>query len=155
MASSTDQPLPQAVSTPHSAPTDVEKEAIVEDNSTGIKKTIDEKLLKHSHDADAAMKAYEGMEGQVVELTEEKSKALLRKIDMHMMPVSTLLFYGAFRVFERGLMSSVDHVYCIWLELPRQDYTKLRKYYGPASPSLGQQTSIWHWSSWRPVLVVG
>jgi ACS family allantoate permease-like MFS transporter len=75
-------------------PMDVEKETIVEDNSRGIKKVIpkalDEKLLKHSHDADAAMKAFEGMDGQVIELTEEKSKALLRKIDMHMMPVSTI-----------------------------------------------------------------
>jgi ACS family allantoate permease-like MFS transporter len=88
MASATDHPPSQAISPAHSAPTDVEKEAIVEDNSKGIKKVLDEKLLKHSHDADAAMKAYEGMEGQVVELTEEKSKALLRKIDMHMMPVS-------------------------------------------------------------------
>ena len=88
MASATDHPPSQAISPPNTAPTDVEKVAIVEDNSKGIKKVLDEKLLKHSHDADAAMKAYEGMEGQVVELTEEKSKALLRKIDMHMMPVS-------------------------------------------------------------------
>jgi ACS family allantoate permease-like MFS transporter len=73
-------------------PMDVEEETVVEDNSRGLKKIIpkglDEKLLKHSHDADAAMKAFEGMDGQVVELTEEKSKALLRKIDWHMMPVS-------------------------------------------------------------------
>jgi ACS family allantoate permease-like MFS transporter len=88
MASATDQPPSQASLPTHSTPVDVEKEAIVDDNSRGIKKVLDEKLLKHSHDADAAMKAFEGMEGQVVELTEEKSKALLRKIDMHMMPVS-------------------------------------------------------------------
>jgi ACS family allantoate permease-like MFS transporter len=73
-------------------PMDVEKETVVEDNSRGLKKVIpkglDEKLLKHSHDADAAMMAFEGMDGQVVELTEEKNKALLRKIDWHMMPVS-------------------------------------------------------------------
>ncbi|CAN9246952.1 unnamed protein product [Alternaria alternata] len=92
MASATDHPPSQAISPAHSAPTDVEKEAIVEDNSKGIKKVLDEKLLKHSHDADAAMKAYEGMEGQVVELTEEKSKALLRKIDMHMMPIMCIVY---------------------------------------------------------------
>lgn len=70
-------------------PADVEKEAVISDDTppSGIKKTINEKLAKHSHDADAAMKAFEGMEGQVVELTPEKSKALLRKIDMHLMPV--------------------------------------------------------------------
>jgi ACS family allantoate permease-like MFS transporter len=56
-------------------------------SSSGLKKTLNEKLTKHSHDADAAMRAFEGMDGQVIELTEQKSKALLRKIDMHLMPV--------------------------------------------------------------------
>lgn len=54
----------------------------------GIVQKLDEKILKHSHDADAAMKAFEGMDGQVIELTPEKNKALLRKIDWHLMPVS-------------------------------------------------------------------
>lgn len=70
---------------------DVEKDAVVTPRTqSGIEtpKGIDEKILKHSHDADAAMKAFEGMDGQTIELTEEKSKALLRKIDWHLMPVS-------------------------------------------------------------------
>jgi ACS family allantoate permease-like MFS transporter len=69
--------------------TGMEKDPITRDASppSGLKKTINEKLAKHSHDADAAMKAFEGMEGQVVELTEEKSRRLLRKIDWHLMPV--------------------------------------------------------------------
>lgn len=54
----------------------------------GIVQKLDEKILKHSHDADAAMKAFEGMDGQMIELTPEKNKALLRKIDWHLMPVS-------------------------------------------------------------------
>jgi hypothetical protein len=58
---------------------------------SGLKASINEKLAKHSHDADAAMKAFEGMEGQVVELTEEKRRKLLRKIDLHLMPVRSLL----------------------------------------------------------------
>lgn len=73
-------------------PVDVEKDVITEDEptkSSRIPKGISDTLLKHSHDADAAMKAFEGMEGQMVELTEEKSKALLKKIDWHLMPVST------------------------------------------------------------------
>ena len=49
---------------------------------------IDDKILKHSHDVDAAMKAFEGYEGQVVELSEETNRRLLRKIDRHLMPVS-------------------------------------------------------------------
>lgn len=76
-----------APAAPLSTVKDVEKDAVVQD-SIVPKGTVAEKLLKHSHDADAAMKAFEGMEGQVVELTEEKSRALLRKIDLHLMPVS-------------------------------------------------------------------
>lgn len=81
MASTAPTPIPTA---------DVEKDAIVQDTVVP-KGKVAEKLLKHSHDADAAMKAFEGMEGQVIELSEEKSKALLRKIDWHLMPVSSLL----------------------------------------------------------------
>ena len=66
----------------------MEKETEVnEAQPTDLKKGINEKLVKHSHDADAAMKAFEGMDGQVLELTPEKSKELLRKIDWHLMPV--------------------------------------------------------------------
>lgn len=71
-------------------PLDVEKEAVIIDDaphSPKITKGVDTKILKHSHDADAAMKAFEGMNGQVIELSEERNKALLRKIDLHLMPV--------------------------------------------------------------------
>lgn len=83
------------------SPTDPEKELVVEDATKEIKKSVvssglEEKLLKHSHDADTAMKAFEGMEGQVIELSEEKSKALLRKIDMHLMPVSNIRLHSHF-----------------------------------------------------------
>jgi len=120
MASATDAPT---------HPTDVEKEPVVEDATTGVKKIvpkgIEEKLLKHSHDADAAMKAFEGMEGQVVELTEEKSKALLRKIDWHLMPVSPFL-WSQLNVFMgrsvpvpfAKVLTFLDHVHCLWLKLP-------------------------------------
>lgn len=81
MASAAAAPIPTA---------DVEKDTVVQDTVVP-KGKVAEKLLKHSHDADAAMKAFEGMEGQVIHLTEEKSKALLRKIDWHLMPVSLTL----------------------------------------------------------------
>jgi ACS family allantoate permease-like MFS transporter len=96
-------------------PRDMEKETAVSDSSSpsGLKGKINEKLQKHSHDADAAMKAFEGMDGQVIELTEEKSKALLRKIDRHLMPV---------RLPELGLAwhtnDKIDYVHCLRLELP-------------------------------------
>jgi ACS family allantoate permease-like MFS transporter len=78
----------------HNAVQDTEKETVVRDDTSppsGLKQKLNEKLVKHSHDADAAMAAFEGMEGQVLELTEEKSKALLRKIDWHLMPASPRL----------------------------------------------------------------
>jgi hypothetical protein len=70
-------------------PADVEKDGHTQDSSS-MKGKVSEKLLKHSHDADAAMKAFEGIEGQAIELTEETNKRLLRKIDLHLMPVSRL-----------------------------------------------------------------
>jgi hypothetical protein len=45
------------------------------------------KLRRHANDADEAMKAFVGHEGQFVELTPEIEKKLLRKIDMNLMPV--------------------------------------------------------------------
>lgn len=76
---------------PTGVPNYAEKEAGISDDTqqrSGLKQKVDEKLLKHSHDADAAMQAFEGLDGQVIELTEEKNKELLRKIDWHLMPVS-------------------------------------------------------------------
>ena len=80
-----------------------EKEAaVVEDTATPplplpvemTAKRVDEKILKHSHDADAAMKAFEGYEGQTIELSEETNKRLLRRIDLHLMPVSLLFSFS-------------------------------------------------------------
>jgi ACS family allantoate permease-like MFS transporter len=96
---------------------DMEKETIVRDDSSppsGLKKTINDKLVKHSHDADAAMKAFEGMNGEVIELTPEKSKALLRKIDFHLMPVCLLCVY--FLNWQEADLR-IDHVHCLWIKL--------------------------------------
>lgn len=71
-------------------PPNIDKVAVVDAPPADLVKHMDEKILKHSHDADAAMKAFEGYEGQTLELSEEKRKALLRKIDLHLMPVSSL-----------------------------------------------------------------
>jgi ACS family allantoate permease-like MFS transporter len=78
----------------NASPPDVEKVTMAVDDGAHSPsqptEIIDTKLLKHSHDADAAMKAFEGMDGQVIELSEQRNKALLRKIDWHFMPVSLL-----------------------------------------------------------------
>ncbi|KAK8183098.1 membrane transporter [Phyllosticta capitalensis] len=50
------------------------------------------RILDHSHNADAAMKALAEYEGEVLELTEETNKRLLRKIDWHIMPILCLVY---------------------------------------------------------------
>ncbi|CAI6335246.1 unnamed protein product [Periconia digitata] len=57
-----------------------------------LAKHVDENVLKHSHDADAALKAFEEFEGQTLELSEETNKRLLRKIDWHLMPIMCLVY---------------------------------------------------------------
>lgn len=104
--------MANAAETTH-RPTDVEKVVSTTDNESvapGLVKKLDAKILKHSHDADAAMKAFEGMDGQVIELTPEKSKALLRKIDWHLMPVSDTRC----RMPQMNLrLTQSDHVFSI------------------------------------------
>ena len=46
-----------------------------------------ERVLKHANDADEAMKAFEGHEGEVLVLDGATNKRLLRKIDQNIMPV--------------------------------------------------------------------
>ena len=48
---------------------------------------VPEKVLKHSHDADEALKAFDSEDGEVLELNEETNRRLLRKIDWNLMPV--------------------------------------------------------------------
>lgn len=46
-----------------------------------------ERVLKHAHDADEAMKAFEGHEGEVLVLDGATNKRLLSRIDWNIMPV--------------------------------------------------------------------
>lgn len=48
------------------------------------------KILEHSQDADEAMKAFES--GEMVEVSPEDSKRLLRIIDRHMMPIMCVVY---------------------------------------------------------------
>lgn len=45
-------------------------------------------VVRHVQDADEAMKAFEGQEGEVLVLDEETNRKLLWKIDRTIMPVS-------------------------------------------------------------------
>lgn len=49
---------------------------------------VAQNILKHSHDADAAFKAFADHQGAVLEIDEATNRRLLRKIDWHLMPVS-------------------------------------------------------------------
>ena len=59
----------------------------VSTNSRGMGGHAPEKVLKHSHDADMAMKAFVGFEGETLVLDEATNRRLLRKIDLNVMPV--------------------------------------------------------------------
>lgn len=54
------------------------------------RRSVPGKVAKHANDADEAMKAFAGHEGEVLEMDEATSKRLLRRIDLHLMPVSVL-----------------------------------------------------------------
>ena len=48
---------------------------------------VAEKILQHSHDADAALAAFASHQGQLIEIDPATNRRLLRIIDMHLMPV--------------------------------------------------------------------
>lgn len=53
--------------------------------------SVPENILKHSHDADEAMKAFAGHEGQIIDIDEATNKRLLRRIDWNLIPVRMVL----------------------------------------------------------------
>jgi ACS family allantoate permease-like MFS transporter len=52
----------------------------------------DPKLLKHAPDADEAMKAFEEMQGEAIELDEATNRRLVRTIDWHIMPIMCFVY---------------------------------------------------------------
>lgn len=55
-------------------------------------KHVDPTLEKHAHDADEALKAFEGLQGETIELDEATNKRLLKTIDRHMMPIMCFVY---------------------------------------------------------------
>jgi ACS family allantoate permease-like MFS transporter len=49
---------------------------------------LPEDIIKHSHDADVALKAFASYGGEVIHIDEATNKRLLRKIDWNLMPVA-------------------------------------------------------------------
>lgn len=64
---------------------DIEKE-VTGPISEGVPPSKIRKILKHSNNADEAMKAFECYEDEVLQ-DEATNKRLLRKIDMNIMPL--------------------------------------------------------------------
>lgn len=52
--------------------------------------SLPKNVIKHANDADEAMKAFAGYEGEFIVLDEATSKKLLKRIDLHLMPVSNI-----------------------------------------------------------------
>jgi hypothetical protein len=61
-------------------------------NASQTEKHPDDRILKHSHDADEAMKAFSGLEGQMITIDEATNKRLLRIIDWHLMPLMCVVY---------------------------------------------------------------
>lgn len=83
------------------------------------------KILKHSHDADEAMKAFADGEAEV--LDEATNRRLLRRIDLHIMPVSLLSCRTGDIEADVRLIANVCR---LRTQLPRQNYTIVRERHG-------------------------
>lgn len=53
---------------------------------------VPEQILKHSHDADEALKAFQSYEGQVITIDEATNKRLLRRIDWNLIPLMCVIY---------------------------------------------------------------
>ncbi|KAK3116194.1 Allantoate permease [Teratosphaeriaceae sp. CCFEE 6253] len=54
--------------------------------------SVPDAILKHSHDADEAMKAFEGHAGEVIHIDEATNKRLLRRIDWNLIPIMCVVY---------------------------------------------------------------
>jgi ACS family allantoate permease-like MFS transporter len=78
----------------------MEEEKVEKDVALGTSSAVDvEKskhvgptLEKHAHDADEAMKAFDEMQGEAIELDESTNRRLLRTIDWHLMPIMCCVY---------------------------------------------------------------
>lgn len=52
----------------------------------------EQKIEKHGHDVDEAMKAFEALQGETIELDEATNRRLLRTVDWHIMPIMCFVY---------------------------------------------------------------
>ncbi|KAI4170897.1 MAG: hypothetical protein LQ343_004661 [Gyalolechia ehrenbergii] len=72
----------------YAKPPEVEKGSTSQDR----RRSLPSKVAKHANDADEAMKAFAGHEGEFLELDEATSKRLLKRIDLHLMPLLCVIY---------------------------------------------------------------
>lgn len=73
------------------SPPDVENTS-VDEEAPRSGSQVPGQILKHANDADEAMKAFAGTEGERLVIDEATNKRLLRRIDLNLMPVRHRLF---------------------------------------------------------------
>jgi ACS family allantoate permease-like MFS transporter len=52
----------------------------------------EQKTERYGHDADEAMKAFEVLQGETIELDEATNRRLLRTVDWHIMPIMCFVY---------------------------------------------------------------
>ena len=77
---------------PSDAVSDPEKKIATFDDGAIRSGSVPENILKHSHDADEAMKVFEGQTGEVIEIDEATNKRLRRIIDWNLMPIMCTIY---------------------------------------------------------------
>lgn len=53
---------------------------------------VEPKIEKHGHDVDEAMRAFEALQGETIELDEATNRRLLRTVDWHIMPIMCFVY---------------------------------------------------------------
>ncbi|GIZ48349.1 hypothetical protein CKM354_001141400 [Cercospora kikuchii] len=76
----------------YEADPDPEKKIATFDDGAIRTGSVPENVLKHSHDADEAMKVFEGQTGEVIEIDEATNKRLRRIIDWNLMPIMCTIY---------------------------------------------------------------
>ncbi|KAJ5151108.1 transporter [Penicillium canariense] len=71
-----------------------DEKAVGVSSAVDVEKTphVDPTLEKHAHDADDALKAFDELHGETIELDEATNHRLLRIIDWHMMPIMCFVY---------------------------------------------------------------
>lgn len=62
------------------------------DMEKDVKGHVDPQLKEHAQDADEALKAFQELQGEAIELDAATNKRLLRIIDWHMMPIMCFVY---------------------------------------------------------------